>query len=480
MASPSDFDRLDLIEALVEVYGEVIERLAEQGATWVQFDEPCFVEDRSEKELDALRLAYEELCKVHERPRIVRQDLLRPRRRRLRRAPRPADRGRRPRLHRFRPRGRLDLGEMVHEHGGRHNAEFVADQGGLERQVALRRDRRRAQRLDQPSRALARRCSTACATADQAARRLDQLLPAPRPDRSGRRASRRSDADLDDEMRSWMAFAVQKVGEVATLAKGMAEGREAIADELDANDRARDSRRESHRTRNPRSAPGSTLTRRGARRARARSRSASEAQRARLDLPLFPATTIGSYPADRRDPPDPHGAAARARSTGTTYEERDAGRDRAGDPLPGGDRPRRPRARRARAQRHGPVLRRADGGLRLHAERLGAVLRLALRAPADHLRRRQPAVADDRRLDHLRPVAHREAGQGHAHRPGDDARVVVRPRRPAARGRPASSSRWRSATRSRTSRRRASRSSRSTSRRSARACRCAGTAGTST
>ena len=65
------FDAVDLIEPLVEVYGEVIERLAEQGATWVQLDEPCFVEDRSEKELDALRLAYEELGKVHERPRIV-------------------------------------------------------------------------------------------------------------------------------------------------------------------------------------------------------------------------------------------------------------------------------------------------------------------------------------------------------------------------------------------------------------------------
>src|SRR6478672_11561463 len=76
LSKPADgvddrFQALDLIEDLVEVYGEVIEKLAEQGATWVQFDEPCFVEDRSEKELDALRLAYEELAKVHERPRIV-------------------------------------------------------------------------------------------------------------------------------------------------------------------------------------------------------------------------------------------------------------------------------------------------------------------------------------------------------------------------------------------------------------------------
>src|SRR5256714_13702502 len=66
-----DFDRISLIEPLLGVYGEVIERLAEHGAEWVQLDEPCFVMDRSEPELDALRLAYEELSKVHERTRIL-------------------------------------------------------------------------------------------------------------------------------------------------------------------------------------------------------------------------------------------------------------------------------------------------------------------------------------------------------------------------------------------------------------------------
>src|SRR5262249_40556967 len=68
---PEDFDRLTLLEPLLEVYGEVLERLAEQGATSLQLDEPGFVEDRSETELDALRLAYEELARVHERPSIL-------------------------------------------------------------------------------------------------------------------------------------------------------------------------------------------------------------------------------------------------------------------------------------------------------------------------------------------------------------------------------------------------------------------------
>ncbi len=125
-----DFNPLDLLEPLVEVYGEVIEKLAEQGATWVQLDEPCFVQDRSEQELDALRLAYEELCKVHERPRILVKTYF---------------------DHVGDAYGVLrdlpiegvgldftgvvhgdELDETVHEHGGRHNAEFVAEQGGLE------------------------------------------------------------------------------------------------------------------------------------------------------------------------------------------------------------------------------------------------------------------------------------------------------------------------------------------------------------
>ena len=279
-----------------------------------------------------------------------------------------------------------------------------------------------------------------------------------------------------------MAFAVQKVGEVATLAKG--HGRGARGDR-------RRARRERPRSRISGASPPAPATvevrarieaarRRATLGARARSRSASEAQRARLELPRSSRRrTIGSYP-QTDEIRQTRMKLTQGRDRLAHLQGGDAGRDRAGDPLPGGGRPRRARARRARAQRHGPVLRRADGGLRLHRERLGAVLRLTLRAAADHLRRRAPAVADDRRLDHLRPVAHREAGQGHAHRTGDDARVVVRPRRPAALARPASSWRWRSATRSRTSRRAGSRSSRSTSRRFARDCRCARTAGTST
>jgi 5-methyltetrahydropteroyltriglutamate--homocysteine methyltransferase len=296
LSKPADgvdesFNPLDLIEPLVEVYGEVIERLAEQGATWVQFDEPCFVEDRTERELDALRLAYEELCKVHERPRIVVKTYF-------------DHVGDAYGVLRDLPIEGVGLdfvgvvheaaGVPAHEHGGRHNAEFIAEQGGLDdkwlfagivdgRNVwinhlehsldALGGLRERTSQL-----VVSTSCSLLHTPIDLDAEPAD------------------GDADLDDEARSWMAFAVQKVGEVATLAKGLADGRQAIAAELDANDRAHDSRRDSSRTRDPEvRARVEALTEGDARRDTPFAERKQLQQK--LGLPaIFPATTIGSFP----------------------------------------------------------------------------------------------------------------------------------------------------------------------------------------
>jgi 5-methyltetrahydropteroyltriglutamate--homocysteine methyltransferase len=41
----SDFNKLDLVERLIPVYGEILRRLADQGVEWVQIDEPILVLD---------------------------------------------------------------------------------------------------------------------------------------------------------------------------------------------------------------------------------------------------------------------------------------------------------------------------------------------------------------------------------------------------------------------------------------------------
>ncbi|GAA3943676.1 5-methyltetrahydropteroyltriglutamate--homocysteine S-methyltransferase [Microbacterium soli] len=97
---------------------------------------------------------------------------------------------------------------------------------------------------------------------------------------------------LDARLVSWLAFADQKVGQIVTLARGLAEGRSVIRAELDAASAALSDRRD---------APG---VRDGAVRGRALSEAdfvrapyqdRERAQRA-LDLPVLPLTTIGSFP----------------------------------------------------------------------------------------------------------------------------------------------------------------------------------------
>ncbi|MGA0568656.1 5-methyltetrahydropteroyltriglutamate--homocysteine S-methyltransferase [Rathayibacter sp. KR2-224] len=100
---------------------------------------------------------------------------------------------------------------------------------------------------------------------------------------------------LDARLKSWLAFADQKVGQVATLARGLEDGHEEIQEELAQASAALADRA---------SAPG---VRDGAVRVRAAALAETDFQRgdyerrlaaqdAALGLPLLPTTTIGSFP----------------------------------------------------------------------------------------------------------------------------------------------------------------------------------------
>ena len=101
---------------------------------------------------------------------------------------------------------------------------------------------------------------------------------------------------LNKDITSWLAFAVQKVGEIAVLRLGLDKGAEAIGAVLSAADAARHSRKTSaliHRADvKARLAASSEAdaTRHQPYDVRAR------AQAKRLQLPVLPTTTIGSFP----------------------------------------------------------------------------------------------------------------------------------------------------------------------------------------
>ena len=105
-----------------------------------------------------------------------------------------------------------------------------------------------------------------------------------------------SEKKLDQEVRNWFSFAVEKASEVVVIAKAVTDGAKGVQEQLDSNASAMKSRAESKRTNDPKvkqrqSNVTDTMFNRQA--------PFSErygGQKKHLNLPTFPTTSIGSFP----------------------------------------------------------------------------------------------------------------------------------------------------------------------------------------
>ncbi|KAF7717381.1 Methionine synthase [Penicillium ucsense] len=105
-----------------------------------------------------------------------------------------------------------------------------------------------------------------------------------------------SEKKLDPEVRDWFSFAVEKLTEVAVIAKAVTEGPSSVSAELEANAKSMHSRATSARTNDPK-----VKARQGAVTEEMHNRKSPFATRIAeqtkfIKLPLFPTTTIGSFP----------------------------------------------------------------------------------------------------------------------------------------------------------------------------------------
>lgn len=105
-----------------------------------------------------------------------------------------------------------------------------------------------------------------------------------------------SETKLDVEVKQWLAFSKQKLSEIAVLGRALKEGRDAVAKALAASEQAAQNRKTSARIHKPEvQARLQALTPQMAERQNSYPVRA-KAQRKVLNLPLFPTTTIGSFP----------------------------------------------------------------------------------------------------------------------------------------------------------------------------------------
>ena len=69
--APAGFDPRERLADLVPVYADLLAQLAGVGARWVQLDEPSLVGELSPSEVEAVRALYEELGSLRDRPAIL-------------------------------------------------------------------------------------------------------------------------------------------------------------------------------------------------------------------------------------------------------------------------------------------------------------------------------------------------------------------------------------------------------------------------
>ncbi len=264
------------LDAAVEVYAEVVARLAALGAEWIQLDEPCLVQDRTRPELAALEPTYQRLAAAAGSTRLLLQTYFGdvvdayPVLMRLPVAGLGLDLVRGPR----------NL-ELLRRHG--FPSDMVLSAGVVDGRGIWIND------LDASLERLERLADTLGA---------ERLIVAPSSSLLHVPVDASRETALDPELRGWLAFARQKLDETVLLARALNAGRQAIAPELEANRAVRAARAASGRTTDldvRRRAAMLAAGDKGRRMAYAQRR---QAQRARLGLPPLPVTTIGSFPQD--------------------------------------------------------------------------------------------------------------------------------------------------------------------------------------
>ena len=262
--------RLNLLSKLIPVYRQILASLKAQGVEWVQIDEPALALDLPQEWVNELAPVYASLCQdapkillatyfdsVEEHADILKSlpvaglhiDLVR--------APQQADAF----AHNYPADKILSAGIVDGRNIWRNNiAASLQTLTGLRETLG------------------------------------DQLWVAPSCSLQHVPVDLVQETKLDKTIKSWMAFAVQKLGEVAALARGASDGKEAIAPQLSQANAALESRVYSPLLHNRAVRQRLATLKPGDDSRKSPFRQRIALQQARLKLPAFPTTTIGSFP----------------------------------------------------------------------------------------------------------------------------------------------------------------------------------------
>jgi 5-methyltetrahydropteroyltriglutamate--homocysteine methyltransferase len=265
-----NFDRLSLLEPVLKAYQQILGELKQRGIDWVQIDEPVLTLDLSKEWLSKLKSTYETLSK--NAPKILLatyfesvEDLAAE----LKALPVAG-------LH-------LDLVRAPQQLEGflkSYPADKVLSLGLVDGRNIWRSDLAQVLTTLEKTKAvlnerlwLAPSCSLLHIPVDLA-----------------------QEQKLDVQLKSWLAFGVQRLEELSILKQGLDQGREAIKTQLDENQKVVQDRLSSPRIHNALVQERIAKLDQVSDKRQSDFASRQKQQRAALNLPAFPTTTIGSFP----------------------------------------------------------------------------------------------------------------------------------------------------------------------------------------
>ncbi|MBB4120920.1 5-methyltetrahydropteroyltriglutamate--homocysteine S-methyltransferase [Martelella radicis] len=270
-ARGGDFEPLTLLSSLLPVYGELLSRLQQAGAIWVQVDEPALALDLTEGERAAYVEAYDAIATAVPDVKLMLASYFGSLGDNLETALSLPVAG----LHLDLVRAPDALADIL----AKAPADLVLSLGVIDGRNIWRAD-------------LAAILERLRPVID--ARGADKVQIAPSCSLIHVPIDVDLETELDAELKGWLSFAVQKLGELSTISGGLAGAN--VSDALSSASEALAARAETSRVHDRAVSARLASLKETDRNRRSGFADRIALQRKKLGLPLFPTTTIGSFP----------------------------------------------------------------------------------------------------------------------------------------------------------------------------------------
>lgn len=266
-------DPIDLLDKLLPVYEQLLTQLKQAGAETVQIDEPVLVFDLPVKTKAAFKPTYEKLASLGDKiPKLVFTTYFGDIVHNLEALPKDIyavhiDLVRNP--------------EQLDTVAGALGPNTILSAGVVDGRNIWKTNFKRA-----------------IETVEAAIQKLgkDRVLVATSSSLLHTPHTLASEKKLDPEIADWFSFASEKAVEVSIIAKAVTEGPASVKDALEANAKSMNARATSKRTNNPEVKDRQSKIQPSDYNRKSEFPSRISQQQAKLKLPLFPTTTIGSFP----------------------------------------------------------------------------------------------------------------------------------------------------------------------------------------